>query len=54
MSDAQDRIRDTVAAHDVVLFMKGVAAQPQGFERDRTSAGEGINHERRLVVRGFD
>ena len=32
MSDAQDRIRDTVAAHDVVLFMKGVAAQPQcGF-----------------------
>ncbi len=32
MSNAQDRIRDTVAAHDVVLFMKGVAAQPQcGF-----------------------
>lgn len=32
MSDAQDRIRNTVAAHDVVLFMKGVAAQPQcGF-----------------------
>lgn len=32
MSDALTRIRDTVAAHDVVLFMKGVAAQPQcGF-----------------------
>ena len=32
MPNAQDRIRDTVAAHDVVLFMKGVAAQPQcGF-----------------------
>lgn len=32
MSDAQSRIRETVAAHDVVLFMKGVAAQPQcGF-----------------------
>jgi monothiol glutaredoxin len=32
MSDVQDRIRDTIAAHDVVLFMKGVAAQPQcGF-----------------------
>jgi len=32
MSEAQDRIRDTIAAHDVVLFMKGVAAQPQcGF-----------------------
>jgi monothiol glutaredoxin len=32
MSDALDRIRDTVAAHDVVLFMKGVPQQPQcGF-----------------------
>ena len=32
MSEAQDRIRDTIAAHDVVLFMKGVATQPQcGF-----------------------
>jgi len=32
MSDVQDRIRDTISAHDVVLFMKGVAAQPQcGF-----------------------
>ena len=32
MPDVQDRIRDTIAAHDVVLFMKGVSAQPQcGF-----------------------
>lgn len=32
MSDAQAFIRDTIAAHDVVLFMKGVATQPQcGF-----------------------
>lgn len=32
MADVQDRIRDTIAAHDVVLFMKGVPAQPQcGF-----------------------
>lgn len=32
MADAQDRIKDTIAAHDVVLFMKGVSTQPQcGF-----------------------
>lgn len=32
MPDALDRIRDTIAEHDVVLFMKGVAAAPQcGF-----------------------
>ncbi|MCR6646504.1 MAG: Grx4 family monothiol glutaredoxin [Terricaulis sp.] len=32
MSDALDRIRSTIDAHDVVLFMKGVSAQPQcGF-----------------------
>jgi len=32
MADALDTIRDTIAAHDVVLFMKGVAAAPQcGF-----------------------
>ena len=32
MNDAQDRIRDTVATHDVVLFMKGTKAMPQcGF-----------------------
>ncbi|MBL8531041.1 MAG: Grx4 family monothiol glutaredoxin [Hyphomonadaceae bacterium] len=32
MSDAQTRISDTIAAHDVVLFMKGTAAAPQcGF-----------------------
>lgn len=32
MTDALSQIRDTIAANDVVLFMKGVAAQPQcGF-----------------------
>lgn len=32
MSDAQERIGQLVAEHDVVLFMKGVAEQPQcGF-----------------------
>lgn len=32
MPDAQSDIRDTIAAHDVVLYMKGVAAQPMcGF-----------------------
>jgi monothiol glutaredoxin len=32
MDDVQNRIHDTIAAHDVVLFMKGVPAQPQcGF-----------------------
>jgi monothiol glutaredoxin len=32
MSDTQTRIRDTVATHDVVLFMKGTADAPQcGF-----------------------
>jgi monothiol glutaredoxin len=32
MSDALETIRDTVAAHDIVLFMKGTADQPQcGF-----------------------
>jgi len=32
MSDAHDTIRNIVASHDIVLFMKGVAAQPQcGF-----------------------
>ncbi|MGE0596632.1 MAG: Grx4 family monothiol glutaredoxin [Hyphomonadaceae bacterium] len=32
MSNAQDVIRQTVAANDVVLFMKGVAERPQcGF-----------------------
>lgn len=32
MPDALDRIRDTIAEHDVVLFMKGIAAAPQcGF-----------------------
>jgi monothiol glutaredoxin len=32
MSDAQDLIRGTIADHDVVLFMKGTADQPQcGF-----------------------
>jgi len=32
MADAQDRIKDTIAAHDVVLFMKGVSGAPQcGF-----------------------
>jgi monothiol glutaredoxin len=32
MSDAQERIGRLVAEHDVVLFMKGAAAQPQcGF-----------------------
>jgi monothiol glutaredoxin len=32
MSDAQDRIRDTVTTNDVVLFMKGTKAMPQcGF-----------------------
>jgi monothiol glutaredoxin len=31
-SPAQDRIRDTIAAHDVVLYMKGTKAMPQcGF-----------------------
>jgi len=31
-SPAQDRIRDTVEAYDVVLFMKGTKAMPQcGF-----------------------
>ena len=32
MSDALEIIRDTVAGHDVVLFMKGAADRPQcGF-----------------------
>jgi monothiol glutaredoxin len=32
MSDALENIRDTVASHDVVLFMKGAADRPQcGF-----------------------
>ena len=32
MSDALETIRDTVAGHDVVLFMKGAADHPQcGF-----------------------
>ncbi len=32
MTTAADAIRRTVAAHDVVLYMKGTAAQPQcGF-----------------------
>lgn len=32
MSDALDRIQNTIATHDVVLFMKGVADAPQcGF-----------------------
>ncbi len=32
MTDVQDTLRRTIAEHDVVLFMKGVAAQPQcGF-----------------------
>jgi monothiol glutaredoxin len=32
MSDPLDRIRDVIAAHDVVLFMKGTAEQPRcGF-----------------------
>lgn len=32
MSDALETIRNTVAAHDVVLFMKGTADRPQcGF-----------------------
>jgi monothiol glutaredoxin len=32
MSNALDAIRDTVATHDIVLFMKGTADQPQcGF-----------------------
>jgi monothiol glutaredoxin len=32
MPDIQDQIRRTISDHDVVLFMKGVAAQPQcGF-----------------------
>lgn len=32
MTDTLDRIRDIVAAHDVVLFMKGTADQPRcGF-----------------------
>ena len=32
MSDALETIRDTVAGHDVVLFMKGTADRPQcGF-----------------------
>jgi monothiol glutaredoxin len=32
MSEALETIRDTVAAHDIVLFMKGTADQPQcGF-----------------------
>jgi monothiol glutaredoxin len=32
MSDALETIRDTVAGHDVVLFMKGVADRPMcGF-----------------------
>jgi monothiol glutaredoxin len=32
MSDALENIRDTVASHDVVLFMKGAAERPQcGF-----------------------
>ncbi len=32
MSNAQDAIRETIAAHDVVLYMKGNADMPQcGF-----------------------
>jgi len=32
MSDAEARIRDTITAHDVVLFMKGTKSMPQcGF-----------------------
>lgn len=32
MTDVQDTLRRTIDEHDVVLFMKGVAAQPQcGF-----------------------
>lgn len=32
MSDPQEAIRRTIAAHDVVLYMKGTAARPQcGF-----------------------
>lgn len=32
MSDATETIRSTIAAHDVVLFMKGTSEQPQcGF-----------------------
>jgi monothiol glutaredoxin len=32
MADALETIRETVAGHDVVLFMKGVAERPQcGF-----------------------
>ncbi|MFN6977615.1 MAG: Grx4 family monothiol glutaredoxin [Gemmobacter sp.] len=32
MSDATDRIRETIAAHDVVLYMKGTKMMPQcGF-----------------------
>ena len=32
MTDALDTIRSTIAAHDIVLFMKGTADQPQcGF-----------------------
>jgi monothiol glutaredoxin len=34
MSDALETIRSTINAHDVVLFMKGAAAQPQcGFSQ---------------------
>lgn len=32
MADVQDAIRETIAAHDVVLYMKGTAERPQcGF-----------------------
>jgi monothiol glutaredoxin len=32
MTDATDTIRSTIGAHDIVLFMKGTAEQPQcGF-----------------------
>jgi monothiol glutaredoxin len=32
MSDAAETIRNTISSHDVVLYMKGVPAQPQcGF-----------------------
>ncbi|MBL8545589.1 MAG: Grx4 family monothiol glutaredoxin [Hyphomonadaceae bacterium] len=34
MTDALTTIRDTISAHDVVLFMKGTSAQPQcGFSQ---------------------
>ena len=34
MTDALDTIRNTIGAHDIVLFMKGTAEQPQcGFSQ---------------------